>query len=140
MPKQTAVIEQVANLPTAETTTEKKAGRPKRKPISSVPIQQTCKDCGVSYAANNVTMDDKTTLITPPRCDVCQTAHVVNGRVNKAITAFKHIGNCKARLTPAQREAIINVLGNELKVLLDVFAGNSISVMGFSLKDIPATA
>lgn len=136
MQEKTAVIEQVANLPTAA----KKAGRPKRKPVSSVPIQQTCKDCGISYAANNVTMDDNTTLITPPRCDVCQTAHVVNGRVNKAILAFKHIGNCKARLTKEQREAITGVLGNELQVLMDVFAGNSISVSGFNLKNIPATA
>lgn len=133
MGKQTAqVIEQVASLP----ATTKTVGRPKRKPVSSVPIQQTCKDCGVSYAANNVTMDDGTKLITPPRCDTCQTAHVVNGRVNKAITAFKHIGNCKARLTKEQREAITVVLANELQVLLDVFAGNSISVSGFDLKKI----
>jgi hypothetical protein len=129
---ETKVIEQVAELST------KKAGRPKRKPISSVPIQQTCKECGVSYQANNVTMDDKTTLITPPRCDACQTEHVVDGRVNKAITAFKHIGNCKPRLTKKQRDAITMVLGNELQVLLDVFAGNSISTSGFSLKNVSA--
>lgn len=132
MPKTKTAVEQVAEL-----SQPKKAGRPaKRKPVSSIPIQQTCKDCEASYTANNVTFDDKTTLITPPRCDTCQTAHVVNGRVNKAITSLKHIGNCKARLTPEQREAIVNVIGNELKVLMDVFAGNSISTGGFSLKNI----
>jgi len=124
------VIKQVAELST------KKAGRPKRKAVSSVPIQQTCKDCGASYAANNVTFDDKTTLITPPRCEPCQTNHVVDGRVNKAIAGFKGLGNCKARLTKEQRDAIVNVLSNELQVLLDVFAGNSVSVGGFSLKNI----
>lgn len=127
---ETNVIKEVAELAVP------KAGRPKRKPVSSVPIQQTCRDCGVSYTANNVTMDDGTALITPPRCDNCQTIHVVNGRVNKAILAFKHIGNCKPRLTPEQRDAIVGVLGNELKVLLDVFAGTSVSVSGFNLKNI----
>lgn len=134
MDKQQTVIEQVAKL--SPTVAPRAAGKPKRKAVSSVPIQQTCKDCGVSYAANNVTFDDKTTLITPPRCDMCQTAHVTNGRVNKTITGFKHIGNLKARLTPEQREAIVNVLSNELKVLMDVYAGNSVSVSGFSLKNI----
>ena len=124
------VIEQVAALPTA------KVGRPKRKVISSVDIQQTCKDCGVSYTASNVTFDDKTTLITPPRCETCQTNHVVDGRVNKAIAGFKGLGNCKSRLTKEQRDAITNVLANELTVLCDVYAGNSVSVNGFSLKNI----
>lgn len=128
----TEVVEQVAKL------SQPKAGRPKRKVVSSVPIQQTCMDCGTSYAANNVTFDDKTTLITPPRCDVCQTGHVTDGRVNKVILGFKHIGNLKSRLTTKQRDAITNVLANELNVLLDVFAGNSVSVSGFKLKNIDA--
>jgi len=125
------VIEQVAELST------KKAGRPKRKAAgTATKIQQTCKDCGASYAANKQPMDDGTILITPPRCQTCQTAHVVNGRVNKAIAGFKGLGNCKARLTKEQRDAIVSVLSNELQVLLDVFAGNSVSVGGFSLKNI----
>ena len=129
------VVKQVAEL--SVPIPAKKAGRPKRKAVGiAVPIQQTCKECGKSYTANNVTFDDGSTLITPPRCTICQTAHVTNGRVNKVITGFKHLGNIKARLTPEQRTAIVNVLGNELKVLLDVYAGNSISTGGFSLKDI----
>jgi len=133
------VVEQVAGLTVTDNlipVPTKKAGRPKRKAVSSVPIQRTCKECGASYAANNVTFDDKTTLITPPRCEMCQTAHVTNGRVNKQILGFKHLGNLKGRLTAEQREAIISVLGNELKVLMDVYAGNSVSVSGFDLKNI----
>ncbi len=129
------VIEKVAKL-SAPTV-----GRPKRKASgASTKIQQTCKDCGAAYAANKQPMDDGTTLITPPRCTVCQTAHVTNGRVNKAITSFKHIGNLKSRLTTEQRDAITNVLANELQVLLDVFAGNSISTSGFNLKNIKVIA
>ena len=135
MAKQTdQVIEQVASLP----ATTKTVGRPKRKAVSSVDLQQTCKDCSKSYTASNVTFDDKTTLITPPRCDVCQTIHVVDGRVNKVISGYKGLGNCKSRLDKEQREAIVSVLANELKVLMDVFAGNSVSVQGFSLKNIKA--
>ena len=133
----TQVVKRVAELSVVDNLIPpKKAGRPTRKFASSVPIQRTCKDCGVSYSANNVTFDDKTTLITPPRCEVCQTAHVTNGRVNKAITSFKGLGNIKARLTPEQREAIVEVLSNEIKVLMDVYAGTSVSTGGFDLRRI----
>ena len=127
------VIEQIAEL----SIPAKKAGRPKRTAVGiAVPIQQICRDCEEPYTANKVTFDDGSTLITPPRCTICQTAHVTNGRVNKVLTGFKHLGNIKARLTSKQREAIINVLANEIKVLCDVYAGNSISVSGFNLKDV----
>ena len=126
----TDVIEQVATLST------KQAGRPKRELVSTTEVSRTCKDCGAKYPANQNLYKDGTTVITPPRCKTCQTAHLTNGRVNKAIMGFKHIGNLKARLTTEQREAIISVLGNELKVLMDVYAGNSISTGGFNLKSI----
>lgn len=124
------VVEQVAELPAV------KAGRPKRELDNTVEVPRTCKECGVKYTASQNTYKDGTVVITPPRCKPCQTIHVVDGRVNKAITSFKHIGNCKARLTPQERDVILGVLGNELKVLMDVFAGNSVSVQGFSLKNI----
>ncbi len=127
---ETEVIERVAKLSTG------KVGRPKRELESTVPVARTCKDCGAKYSANQNTYKDGTIVITPPRCVGCQTAHVTNGRVNRVITGYKHIGNIKARLTPEEREAIISVLGNELKVLMDVFAGNSVSVGGFNLKNI----
>ena len=129
------IVEQPA-IPELEFTATKKVGRPKRIVVSSTPIAQQCKDCGVGYTANLVKYEDGTQNITPPRCDKCQTRHVTNGRVNKAITAFKHIGNLKARLTAEQRTAIINVLGNELKVLMDVYAGNSVSVGGFDINNV----
>ena len=120
-------------LPVAEV---KKAGRPKRVIVSSTPIAQQCKDCGKGYTANMVVYESGEKTITPPRCADCQTRHVTNGRVNKAITAFKHIGNIKGRLNTEQRQAILNVLTNELKVLMDVFAGNSTSVGGFDISKI----
>lgn len=128
------VIEQVAELSTPVTVAP--VGRPKRELVSTIEIARTCKDCGAKYTANQNTYKDGTVIITPPRCKGCQTAHVTNGRVNRVITGYKHIGNLKARLQPSEREAIINVLGNELKVLMDVFAGNSVSVGGFNLKNI----
>ena len=124
------IIEQVAELsqPTAA-----KAGRPKRELLSTVEIAQTCKTCGIKYHANQNTYKDGTVVITPPRCKKCQTIHLTEGRVNKVIMGFKHIGNLKSRLSPKQRDTIISVLGNELKVLMDVYAGNSVSVGGFKL-------
>lgn len=130
MDKQQTVVEQVAEL------SAPKAGRPKRELVTTIEIARTCRNCGAKYTANQNTYKDGTVVITPLRCKGCQTAHVTNGRVNRVITGYKHIGNLKARLSPAEREAIISVLGNELKVLMDVFAGNSVSVGGFSLKNI----
>lgn len=110
-----------------------KAGRPKRVVISSTPIAQTCKKCGVGYTANLVKYEDGTQNITPPRCEKCQTSHCINTRMTKAITAFKHIGNLKSRLSAEQKKVLLGVLSNELKVLMDVFAGNSTSVGAFDI-------
>ncbi len=128
------VAQQVAELSQGtQTPTAAKAGRPKRELLSTVEIAQTCKACGIKYQANQNTYKDGTVVITPPRCKKCQTAHLTEGRVNKVIMGFKHIGNLKSRLLPEQRDTIISVLGNELKVLMDVYAGNSVSVGGFKL-------
>ena len=123
------VVQQIAEL----TPAAPRAGRPKRELLTTVEIAQTCKTCGIKYYANQNTYKDGTVVITPPRCKKCQTAHLTEGRVNKVIMGFKHIGNLKSRLSPEQRDAIISVLGNELKVLMDVYAGNSVSVGGFKL-------
>ena len=124
------LIEKVAEL------SAPKAGRPKRELLTTIEIQRTCKDCGVAYTAAQNTYKDGTVVITPPRCKTCQTVHVTNGRVNKVILGFKHIGNIKARLTAAERDAIVDVLANELKVLMDVFAGTNVSIGGFNLKNV----
>ena len=133
MPEQTqTVVEQVAGLSQLKT-----AGRPKRKATGAgTPIQRTCADCGASFKANKVPMDDGTFLITPTRCDGCQTAHLTNLRVNHTIKQIRLLGNLKSRLTPKEREAVTSAVNNELQVLLDRYAGTATSVSGFNLKAI----
>lgn len=132
------VAEQVAGLSVTENLIPAKQGRPKREVDTRQDVSATCKECGRAYTGTKVTYKDKSipVIVTPPRCESCQTAYLTNLRVNKTIAGIKHIGNLKARLTPEQRNAVVNVLANELQVLMDRYAGNSVSANGFDLKSI----
>ena len=104
---------------------------------STVGTQTTvCIECQVKYQANKVQKADGTILLTPPRCPTCQTAHLTNIRVNKTIKDFQLLGNLKARLTSAQRDAITDAIGNEYNTLLDRYAGSSVKSSAFDLKRI----
>lgn len=105
--------------------------------VSTVDIMDNiCKDCGAKHAATKVTFTNGDIVISPPRCKACQTAHLTNLRVDHTIKDIQLLGNLKNRLTPNQREAITTVIGNELKVLLDRFAGTATSAMKFDLKKV----
>lgn len=107
--------------------------------ISAVDITDNiCKDCGAKHAATKVTWTNGDVVISPPRCKPCQTAYLTNLRVNNTIKQIQLLGNLKARLTPEQRDAVSLVIGNELQVLLDKFAGTAMSASKFDLKAVSA--
>lgn len=103
--------------------------------VSTVDItNNVCKDCGAQHAATKVTWTNGDIVISPPRCKPCQTAHLTNLRVNHTIKDIQLLGNLKARLTTDGREAITTIIGDELQVLLDRFAGTATSANKFELK------
>lgn len=117
------------------------AGKPKTNrgvKVSTIDItDNVCKDCGAKHAATKVTWTNGDVVISPPRCKSCQTAYLTNLRVDHTTKQIQLLGNLKARLTAKQREAVISVVGNELQVLLDRFAGTTMSAMKFDLKAVP---
>lgn len=107
--------------------------------VSTIDIMDNiCKDCGAKHAAMKTTWTNGDVVISPPRCKPCQTAHLTNLRVNNTIKQIQLLGNLKARLTLEQRDAIAMVIGNELQVLLDRFAGTATSASKFDLKSVSA--
>ncbi len=107
--------------------------------VSTVDItNNACKDCGTQHAATKITWANGDVVISPPRCKPCQTAHLTNLRVNHTIKDIQLLGNLKARLTTEQRDAVTIVIGNELQVLLDRFAGTATSASKFDLKAVSA--
>lgn len=112
----------------------------KRTIISSTPVDQKCMDCGADYAASKVVYSDGHENITPKRCETCQTRHLTNLRVDKALTALKHIGNLKLRLTEPQREAIIAALTDSLNTLYERFQGTVAVKSGFDISKVKAAS
>jgi hypothetical protein len=105
--------------------------------VSTVDITDNiCKDCGAKHQAIKTTWTNGDIVVSPPRCKPCQTAHLTNLRVNHTIKDIQLLGNLKARLSPEQREAVATVIGNELQVLLDRYAGTAMSAMKFDLKKV----
>jgi len=100
-------------------------------------IKNKCKDCGKEYEANKMIYENGE-VITPPRCAPCQTAHLTNLRVNKTIKDFQLLGNLKARLSEVQREAIVDVIGSQLQVLLDRYSGSTVKASAFDLRKVKA--
>lgn len=120
-----------------------KVGKGKRTIVSIKPIKnQKCKDCGKVYVANKAITKDEDgkefTIITPPRCPDCQTAHLTNLRVNKTIKDLQLLGNLKARLSDVQRTAVIDVLSAEFNGLLDRYSGSIVKASAFDLKTVKA--
>lgn len=107
--------------------------------VSTVDITDNiCKDCSAKHQAIKTTWTNGDIVVSPPRCKPCQTAHLTNLRVNHTIKDIQLLGNLKGRLTPEQREAVATVIGNELQVLLDRFAGTAMSATRFDLKAVSA--
>ena len=107
--------------------------------VSTIDItNNVCKDCGTQHAATKVTWTNGDIVISPPRCKLCQTAYLTNLRVDHTIKQIQLLGNLKSRLSAKQREAVTMVIGNELQVLLDRFAGTATSASKFDLKSVSA--
>jgi len=100
-------------------------------------IKGKCKDCGKEYEANKMIYENEE-VITPQRCVPCQTAHLTNLRVNKTIKDFTLLGNLKNRLSDIQREAILESLSQQFKVLVDRYSGTAVKASAFDLKKIKA--
>lgn len=99
-------------------------------------VQNKCKVCQVEYEARKATYENGEIVISPSRCPKCQTAHLTNLRVNKTLKDIKLLGNLKTRLEPKHREAIVDALANELKVLMDRYAGSTVAASAFDIANI----
>lgn len=108
--------------------------------VSSEPIEKECETCGAKYMAAKVVNKDETgkefTTITPRRCETCQTNHLTNLRVDKCLTAMKHIGNLKLRLSVEQREVIIAAMTDGLNTVYERFQGTTTVKSGFDIAKI----
>lgn len=99
--------------------------------------ETTCMDCQKKYDANRIVKPDGTIMLTPPRCEDCQTAHLTNLRVNKTIKDIQLLGNLKTRLDkPGQRDAVITAITSEVEILMDRYAGSTIKASAFDLKKV----
>ena len=112
----------------------------KRRIVSSTPldgkngtVKEKCMDCDAEYLACKVVYSDGHENITPKRCEACQTRHLTNLRVDKTLTALKHIGNLRSRLTEPQREAVIEALTNGLNTTYERFQGTIAVGSGFDI-------
>ena len=108
------------------------------KVISIDMVKSKCIECKGEYEATKTTYENGDIVVSPMRCVPCQTAHLTNLRVNHTIKQIQLLGNLKARLTTEQRDAVAMVIGNELQVLLDRFAGTATSASKFDLKSVLA--
>lgn len=98
-----------------------------------VELTRKCDNCGIDYDATQSTYENGEVVISPKRCEDCQTKHLTDGRVNKAIKDIQLLGNLKVRLSVNQREAIVEAIKMELQTMLDRFAGAVVKAGGFSL-------
>ena len=108
------------------------------KPERIEPLKRKCDVCGAEYTATKQFYANGDIVITPPRCENCQTVHITNLRVNKAIKDFQLLGNLKARLSDVQRQAVIDVLSAEFNSLLDRYSGSTVKASAFDLKKVKA--
>jgi len=116
-----------------------KAKTTERRIVKSMAvIKNKCKDCGIEYEANRIEYTNGSIVVTPPRCSGCQTSHLTNLRVNKALKDLQLIGNLKLRLNAEQRQAIVDVLNNGLNEVYQRFTGDVVVSAGFDLKTIKA--
>ena len=114
-----------------------KKGKTDRGTVKSLDIvKNKCKVCGIEYDANKTIWSNGDTIISPPRCPKCQTAHLTNLRVNKTIKDLSLLGNLKARLSDKQREAVLNAVGNSFQGLMDRYAGTTIQSSAFDIAKI----
>ena len=105
--------------------------------VSTIDITDNiCKDCQTKHEAIKTVWTNGDIVISPPRCKLCQTAYLTNLRVNHTIKDIQLLGNLKKRLSAEQRTAVATVIGNELQVLLDRFAGTAMSASKFDLKAV----
>lgn len=98
--------------------------------------ETTCMDCQKKYDANRIVKPDGTIMLTPPRCEVCQTAHLTNLRVNKTIKDISLLGNLKPRLSDVERAAILEAVSGAFNVLADRYSGSTVKASAFDLKEI----
>ena len=96
-------------------------------------VIRKCIVCKVDYDASQITYANGDIVITPSRCPDCQTAHLTDIRVNKAIKDIQLIGNLKTRLSANQRVAVVEAIKMEFQTMLDRFAGAVVKQGGFSL-------
>lgn len=96
-------------------------------------VKEKCIECKAEYEGTKTTYENGDIVVSPMRCVPCQTKHLTNLRVNKTIKDFQLLGNLKTRLSDVQREAIVNVIGNQLQVLLDRYSGSTIKASAFDL-------
>lgn len=106
------------------------------KSMEIVKAKCIVKDCNKEYEANKSVFDNGDILISPPRCPVCQTAHLTNLRVNKTIKDLSLLGNLKTRLTEIQREAVVNAVGIAFQSLMDRYSGTTVKSSAFDLKKV----
>ena len=108
----------------------------KRTIVSSTPIDQKCETCDAKYLASKVVYSDGHENITPKRCEICQTRHLTNLRVDKFLTSCKHIANLKLRLSPEQREAVMSAMTDGLNGVYERFQGTAAVASGFDIGKI----
>lgn len=100
--------------------------------LQGTEVQSVCIECQAKYTANKTAAG----VISPPRCPVCQTAHLTNLRVNKTIKDLSLLGNLKNRLSDEQRKAVINAVKTAFISLADRYAGTTQQKASFDLKRI----
>ena len=109
--------------------------------VSTVDItDHICKVCQVMHNATKIVYANGDAVISPMRCETCQTNYLTNLRVDNTLKQIKLLGNLKSRLSANQRDAITTAIAIEVQVLLDRFAGTAITQSGFDLAKIPKDA
>lgn len=107
--------------------------------VSTIDITDNiCKECGVKHDAVKTTWTNGDVVVSPPRCKLCQTAHLTNLRVNKTIKDIQLLGNLRTRLSKEQREAVTEAISAEFNVLLDRYSGSTVKSSAFDLKKVKA--
>lgn len=97
-----------------------------------------CIDCSAVYESTKTVYENGDVVISPKRCEPCQTAHLTNLRVNKTIKDISLLGNLKARLSETEREAILQAIGTSFQALADRYTGSTVKASAFDLKKVKA--
>jgi len=104
--------------------------------------KNTCKECGKVYIAKKTTYKNGDVVISPERCDLCQTNHLVGVRMSKVVDGLKGLSNLKNRINThfgsKGKDAIKDTIAMELKSMLDTLYSTQTKTAktGFSLKSI----